>query len=61
MGAGWLRKVSDTDLVFSLLGQLRCRISLALALTVRNLTVEECRSGWSGQGLQGVESWGSNK
>ena len=37
------RKVSDTDLVFSLLSQLRARISLALALTVRNLSVDECR------------------
>jgi len=36
-------KVSDTDLVFSLLSQLRARISLALALTVRNLSVDECR------------------
>lgn len=41
--ASAVAKVSDTDLVFSLLDHLRCRISLALALTVRNLTVEECR------------------
>ena len=32
----------DVDLVFSLLTQLRQRVSLALAMTVRNLSLEEC-------------------
>ena len=34
----------DVDLVFSLLMSLRERVSLALAMTVRNLSLEECVS-----------------
>ncbi|CAE7250963.1 ANK3, partial [Symbiodinium sp. KB8] len=33
---------TDVDLVFSLLTQLRRRVSLALAMTVRSLSVEDC-------------------
>ncbi|CAE7947399.1 unnamed protein product, partial [Symbiodinium sp. KB8] len=36
-------KVQDVDLVFQLLGEMRCRVSLALAFTVRSLSIEDCR------------------
>ncbi|CAJ1455743.1 unnamed protein product [Effrenium voratum] len=36
-------KLTDVDLVFALLTRLRQRVSLALAMTVRNLSLKECK------------------
>ncbi|CAE7201329.1 warA [Symbiodinium natans] len=40
----WLIDITDdVDLVFSLLGEMRCRVSLALAFTVRSLSIADCK------------------
>ena len=48
--------VTDVDRVFSLLTPLRQRVSLALAMTVRNLSLDECTSLLRQRLVEDVES-----
>ena len=48
--------VTDVDRVFSLLTTLRQRVSLALAMTVRNLSLDECTSLLRQRLVEDVES-----